>query len=327
MCLFITNLSVNQFIHLFHMKLILLQVSCVFGGEEAPFAPPSWFSECEGFGCRVAEVYKHQRCVVSSLKESALRACATKPNSHVTFSKSGTISLAKSINTATGVIIDGSGQNVRLTGQALSLSSKNIVYSMSFEKGPDDGIKIKGTHKDIWVHHCSFRNYDDGLLDITRGVRKVTVSWCRFADHDKTMLIGFHPDEDKDTSDITIHHNYWINCVQRQPRVRYAYVHVYNNVYEDWGSYAVASSQRAKVLVENNLFRATNAKAAGKAIMMQAGTDPKTGYIRAQGNYFGRGSRKVENERGNVGTPTYKYSKETADSKLYDKVKARAGAK
>ena len=302
-------------------------MSCVFGGEEAPFAPPSWFSECVGFGCGVTRDYKHQRCVVSSLTESALRACATKPNSHVTFSKSGTISIAKSIKTAIGVIIDGSGQKVCLTGFPLSLSSKNIVYSVSFEKGPDDGITIKGAHRDIWVHHCSFRSYDDGLLDITRGVRKVTVSWCRFADHDKTMLIGFHPTDDTDTSDITLHHNYWINCVQRQPRVRYAYVHIYNNVYENWGSYAVGSSQLGKVLVENNWFRATNSKAAGKAMVIKVGTDPRSGFLRAEGNYYGPGSRKAENQRGNVGTPSYKYSKATADSKLYDTVKARAGAK
>jgi pectate lyase len=56
----------------------------------------------------------------------------------------------------------------------------------------------------VWVDHCTFESRyppttriferifetNDGLLDITLASDLVTVSWCRFARHDKTMLIG-----------------------------------------------------------------------------------------------------------------------------------------
>lgn len=108
------------------------------------------------------------------------------------------------------------------------------------------------------------RNYlrHDGLLDITNGSDLVTVSWSRFTDHDKAMLIG---SGDAATGDrgrlrVTLHHNEFEGVVQRAPRVRYGQVHVYDNRYvvpEDSGEdyrYSLGISTESAVYAENNAF-------------------------------------------------------------------------
>nr|WP_234341323.1 hypothetical protein [Streptomyces sp. NRRL S-646] len=100
----------------------------------------------------------------------------------------------------------------------------------------------------------------DGLLDITGGSDLVTVSWSRFADHDKAMLIG---NSDSATGDrgklrVTLHHNQFESIVQRAPRVRFGQVHVYDNRYVvPEGSeyrYSLGVSTESGIHAENNAF-------------------------------------------------------------------------
>ncbi|MET8079843.1 pectate lyase [Streptomyces sp. NPDC005303] len=128
----------------------------------------------------------------------------------------------------------------------------------------------------VWVDHVTLsdqghpdsaeptwfaRNYlrHDGLLDITNGSDLVTVSWSRFADHDKAMLIG---NSDSATGDrgrlrVTLHHNEFESVVQRAPRVRFGQVHVYNNRYvvpDDDYRYSLGVSTESAIFAENNAF-------------------------------------------------------------------------
>ncbi|WP_327694046.1 pectate lyase family protein [Streptomyces sp. NBC_00459] len=139
-----------------------------------------------------------------------------------------------------------------------------------------DTIWLNGaTH--VWVDHVTAsdkghpdadeptyfaRNYlrHDGLLDITNASDLVTVSWSRFADHDKAMLIG---SGDTATGDrgrlrVTLHHNEFRSVTQRAPRVRFGQVHVYNNRYlVDHGDdyrYSLGVSTESAVYAENNAF-------------------------------------------------------------------------
>ncbi|MEH0422319.1 pectate lyase family protein [Streptomyces sp. B21-083] len=139
-----------------------------------------------------------------------------------------------------------------------------------------DNLWLNGaTH--VWVDHVSAsdkghadadeptyfaRNYlrHDGLLDITNRSDLVTVSWSRFADHDKAMLIG---SGDTATGDrgklrVTLHHNEFRSLTQRAPRVRFGQVHVYNNRYLiDHGDdyrYSLGVSTESAVYAENNAF-------------------------------------------------------------------------
>jgi pectate lyase len=140
-----------------------------------------------------------------------------------------------------------------------------------------DNIWLRGaTH--VWIDHVTAsdkghpddrepthfgRNYlrHDGLLDITNGSDLITVSWSRFADHDKAMLIG---NGDNVTTDrgrlrVTLHHNHFTSIVQRAPRVRYGQVHLYNNRYDvpdghgDY-RYSLGVSTESRIHAENNSF-------------------------------------------------------------------------
>ncbi|MFI2433732.1 polysaccharide lyase family 1 protein [Streptomyces sp. NPDC018693] len=140
-----------------------------------------------------------------------------------------------------------------------------------------DNIWLRGaTH--VWIDHVTAgdkgrldedeptyfaRNYlrHDGLLDITNGSDLITVSWSRFADHDKAMLIG---SGDSATGDrgrlrVTLHHNEFESIVQRAPRVRFGQVHLYNNRYvvpadaHDY-RYSLGVGTESALHAENNAF-------------------------------------------------------------------------
>ena len=73
------------------------------------------------------------------------------------------------------------------------------------------------------------------------------MSYNVFERHNKAILIG---NSDAKTADdgklnVTLHHNYFHNLVQRAPRVRWGKVHVYNNYYQtddESGEYRYAYS-------------------------------------------------------------------------------------
>ena len=110
----------------------------------------------------------------------------------------------------------------------------------------------------MWLDHLDLSDANDGALDIKRASDYITVSWCRFHDQDKNALLGHSDDnssEDTGKLRVTYHHNWFDGVNQRNPRVRFGNpVHVFNNYYSDIGSYGVASTENAGVLVERNYF-------------------------------------------------------------------------
>jgi pectate lyase len=101
----------------------------------------------------------------------------------------------------------------------------------------------------------------DGQLDITNASDFVTVSWNRFENHDKVMLIG---SSDSATADrgklrVTLHHNLFEDLGQRTPRVRFGQVHVYNNYYKIGNAenyvYSWGVGIESAMYAENNFFR------------------------------------------------------------------------
>ncbi|CAH1781930.1 unnamed protein product [Owenia fusiformis] len=289
---------------------------------------PKWFNECVGYGCGATK-YRHKRCEAKPDYKDLLKCVNQADFVHVTFKGSGKIKLPASIKPRRGLILDGSGRDITITGESIQLVSDSIVYRINFDTGKDDGLKLRGKYKNAWIHRCSFRNYDDGLVDITKGFSHVTVSNSKFADHDKTMLIGA---SEKDVGDvkmrITLHSNYFINCRQRLPRVRYASVHVFNNFFQDWGLYAVGSSQKAYVLLENNYFKISDKKRAKTAHETEPrGEDKYSGYLRAEGNYYTTGIKGKTNKSSRVSYVPYKYKMMKADKKMSVAIKAGAGYK
>jgi pectate lyase len=145
-----------------------------------------------------------------------------------------------------------------------------------------DAISLRDT-ENVWIDHNEFRDratadhtlptifgakfqMHDGLVDITNASDLVTVSWNRFLDHDKTMLIGSSDSAPLDVGKlrVTLHHNHFENVGQRAPRVRYGQVHVYNNYYVvpdtgvysySWGVGVQPQPVGAGIYAENNFFR------------------------------------------------------------------------
>ena len=53
---------------------------------------------------------------------------------------------------------------------------------------------------------------------------------------------------------MTLHHNYFFNTVQRNPRAQFGTFHLFNNLVENWDFYGMSFSLEAKALVEGNIF-------------------------------------------------------------------------
>ena len=145
--------------------------------------------------------------------------------------------------------------------------SNVIIRNIAFDEGNiDDALKINQDSHHIWIDHCLLSNYEDGLLDITRGSSYITISWNHFKNHDKTILIGHTDNNAGDTGRLktTLHHNWFDSTVQRHPRVRIGEVHLYNNYFYNINAnnpfgesegYGIASANEADVLVETNYFQ------------------------------------------------------------------------
>jgi pectate lyase len=131
-----------------------------------------------------------------------------------------------------------------------------IVRNITFADGTDDTFKINQNTHHVWVDHCDFTRAADGLFDITRQSSFITISWNKFYEHSKTMLIGHSDSASDDTGYLktTVHHNWFNGTEQRHPRVRFGEVHVFNNYFLSNALYGVASTMEADVVVEGNFF-------------------------------------------------------------------------
>lgn len=188
------------------------------------------------------------------------------------------------VNIASNTTIIGLDENAGIKGVTLSISDvKNIaIRNLTLQDGYDpfphheagdgwnsqyDLIGIQGSSSNIWIDHCTledtmklgiaangekWQTYD-GLCDMKANCKNITISYCVFRNHDKTMLIG-SSDSDGNNAyrTITIHHNYWYNCGQRQPMARNVSLHLYNNLYKyssGWYSQQSLCDIRAGALI------------------------------------------------------------------------------
>ncbi|MEW9553681.1 polysaccharide lyase family 1 protein [Nonomuraea sp. NPDC050783] len=221
---------------------------------------------------------------------------------------SGTISCSGMLKVASNkTVIGNSGAAIVGCGLNVTKASNVIIRNLTFRNWNDDGINVQYSTR-VWIDHNSFSNGYDGAVDIKRASDYVTVSWNKFSNHDKTMLLG-HDDgnasEDRGHLRVTYHHNWFDGTNQRHPRVRFGNpVHVYNNYYSSIGSYGVASTKEAGVLVEGNYFENTE-----DPYHLGEGSSP-AGSLVARNNYFvNSGSGQTG---GSVKSIPYSYSLDAA---------------
>lgn len=248
----------------------------------------------------------------------------------INFSVSGSINLNSDIYVKSNKTIDANGTYIRIRFNSFRIDNQQniIIRNLHFDSdgvnhgGSGDAITIINGSKNIWVDHCSFEDYYDGLVDITQQSDSVTVSWCYFRGHDKVMLIGA---SDNSTADIgklhvTVHHNYFDGTNQRHPRSRFGKIHFFNNWSKNLTSYGIASYMGAQTYVERNRFENIN---GNKHAQYQSPNGD--GYIFPIGNQL-IGGGSIPNT-GGVFTPSsfYSYISETADNILRDFLLAYTG--
>jgi pectate lyase len=166
-----------------------------------------------------------------------------------------------------------------------ALGSWNALY---------DSISLRNADH-VWIDHNSFRDRDtadesqpsyfgvlyqvhDGELDITNASDLVTVSYNRFLDHDKVMLIGSSDTASADQGKlrVTLHHNLFDRTNQRTPRVRFGEVDVYDNLYEIEHNpaylYTWGVGTASAIVAENNFFETDRSVTPDRFITRFSGT-------------------------------------------------------
>ena len=163
-----------------------------------------------------------------------------------------------------------------------------IIRNIRLTRGRIDGVAFHNCHH-VWVDHCDFSNSYDGLLDITNGSDFVTVSWVKLHDHNKVSITnsGTCHYEDYNKERVTFAHCMFNNNTQRNPRIGYGKMHIYNSYWENIKLYCIGFHSQAQVLSENHYFSPT-----ARHPFCNQYTDqlPYCGYLTDKGSYFANGN-------------------------------------
>ena len=178
---------------------------------------------------------------------------------------------------AKNVTIEGIGYDTALDkwGFEMKRCSSCEVRNLWLGKYPDDGISMTGDSSDksnhMWIHNNTLESgYNafagngtvdsdkaegDGSADI-KWSEYVTLSYNQFVKCHKTSLVGGGETHMQDY--ITYHHNWFNSTASRNPRVRNAHVHSYNNYFYGNTEYGIGASYNSKVFSESNYYENVN---------------------------------------------------------------------
>ncbi|ASB49190.1 pectate lyase family protein [Alkalitalea saponilacus] len=179
-----------------------------------------------------------------------------------------------------GMINGGEKADFHDLGIRIIRCSNVIVRNLriyNVRQGASTGTEIAYSNN-IWIDRNEYhsegllpeihRDYYDGLLDIKHQSNAITVSWNIFRDHYKGLLLGHSDSPSAAPDNITYHHNLFLNLNTRAPLIRFANVHMFNNVFENIQGSATNCRMGAVVRIENNHY-------------INAGS----GTVDSQGNY------------------------------------------
>lgn len=234
----------------------------------------------------------------------------------------GTIALPDDMHrVGSNTSILGEGTDAQLRDGGLSLRGVNnvIIRNLTFRGSVDDAICVTNRSHHVWIDHCDLAEAHDGLIDVVHQSSYVTVSWCRFSNHFKTILIGNSVKLTSDTGflKVTLHHNWFDGTHGRHPRVRFGQVHVFNNLYER-NSYGIVSNMGAQVVVEANYFNHVDRPTLVRY------RDPRGGDLVERDNLFNSSGKPQTAGRAFDPHALYPYQLDTPD-KVPDLVRKSAG--
>ena len=205
------------------------------------------------------------------------------------------------LQNSSNVTVEGIGDDTDLIDWGIEMKRCTSCEFRNLHLGnyPDDAIAMTGNadilSEHIWVHNNTIeKGYNqfagnghvdadkadgDGSMDM-KWSQYVTVSYNEFVGCHKTSLVGGRADQFQDN--ITYHHNWFNGTESRNPRVRNAHVHSFNNLFTDNAEYGICASYNSKVFSECNYFERT--KSPLYAINM--GKDAYSGTIKSFGDVF-----------------------------------------
>lgn len=297
------------------------------------------------------------RVFVTSLEDSGsgtLREALALPGAKwISFAEglAGTIEAQSMLQVPSDTTVDGRGADVTVSGNGMTIDgSDNVIITyLKFDGTANDEIRVIDGAGEVWIHHCSFSDYGDGAIDITRGqpVRptEVTVSWCHIDHGSKASLISATSDPAAGAADwniyVTFHHTYFDGNSERSPRTRFAKVHHFNNYLREAGY--IGASTLAEILVENDIFQTDSGRRATYINCIGADCDfngdwglapDEGGALTGAGNWLDPGATTASYATANEGqvfeeftgqVPPYAYSLELADDALRSSVETGAG--
>lgn len=244
---------------LLHGRAAVAEEPCKVADEHCPFVS-SLLQQREGYGektvgglgGRVVEVTSDKDSGPGTLRDAVKRA--RKEPTWIRFASDMTIVLASQIRVPSNITIDGRGKKVTLIDDGLGIyGSRNVIVTHLTIDGRlsrlTQAVNVANGSRDVWVHHLDLSRFSDRLLNVKNGSTDVTVSWTKFHDSNKVMLLNnitsadlFKNYERDSIARVTLHHNYFLNTVQRNPRGQFGTFHLYGNLLENWDLYGMSFS-------------------------------------------------------------------------------------
>ncbi|WP_425266941.1 pectate lyase family protein [Caballeronia pedi] len=216
-----------------------------------------------GMGGRVMVVSSAADSGKGSLRDALAQA---RGPTWIRFASDLTIVLESQLRLPSNVTIDGRGYRVTLLDYGFGVYGRsNVILTHLTIDGRlrtfTQAVDIASGSRNVWIDHLDLSRFAARLVNVKNGATDVTVSWVKFHDDDKVMLVNNitsknlfeHFDRDS-IARVTIHHSYFVDTMQRNPRAQFGTVHLYNNLLENWDFYGMSFSLEAKALVEGNIF-------------------------------------------------------------------------
>ena len=206
--------------------------SCASADERCAFVS-ALLQQREGYGAKATGGLGGRFIEVTSDQDSGRARCALaqakKGPTWIRFASDMTIVLDKQLRVPSNTTIDGRGRRVALIDDGLGVyGSQNVILTHLTIDGRlnrlTQAVNVANGSRDVWVDHLDLSRMSDRLLNVKNGSTDVTISWTKFHNSNKVMLLNnitsknlFENYERDSIARVTLHHNYFFNTVQRNP--------------------------------------------------------------------------------------------------------------
>ncbi|MGI8841291.1 MAG: pectate lyase family protein [Caulobacteraceae bacterium] len=204
------------------------------------------------------------------------------PPRWIRFASAMTIDLKRGIVVPSGVTIDGRGRAVTLHDYGLEAlpGTHDVILTHLIIDGrfrtEQVAFNIVGA-RDVWADHLDLSRFIDRLINVKTGATDVTLSWIKFHDHNKVMLLNNLIDPnlfaywDRDSqSRVTLHHCWFVDTVQRNPRAVLGVYDIYDNLLENWDFYGMSFGLEARARIAGNIFVNTPSRSCVEPAVFQS---------------------------------------------------------